>query len=80
MKAEDIRRVHDAVPFHPFSVVLADGCAFPVPHHDFLSIAPKGNALVLWAEDGGIGSYLDTALIAEIRMKTNGVRRGRRRS
>jgi hypothetical protein len=75
MRADDIRRVHSAAPFKPFSIVLADGRSFYVPHPDFLSVAPKGTALVLWAEDGGIGSYLDLALIAEIRM---GAARGKR--
>jgi hypothetical protein len=72
VKVEDIRRLHEAVPFHPFSLVLADGRAFRAPHHDFLSLAPKGTAIVLWAEDGGVGSYLDSALIAEFRMEANG--------
>jgi len=71
--------VYDAIPFQPFSLVLADGRAFRVPHHDFLSIAPKGTALVLWAEDGGIGSILDAALIAEIRMESDGAKHSKRR-
>jgi len=79
MRVDDLRRIHEAVPFRPFSLVLADGLAFPVPHEDFLSIAPKGTAVVLWAEDGGIGSYLDIALIADIRMKGNGEKRSKRR-
>lgn len=77
MKAEDIRTVHDAVPFRPFNLVLADGRAFRVPHPDFLSISPKGTALALWEEDGGIGSYLDTALITEIRLEAKGSKRRR---
>ena len=68
MRVDELRRLHDAVPFQPFQLVLADGRAFPVPHPDFLSIAPKGTALALWAEDGGIGAYLDPNLIAEVRM------------
>ena len=79
MRADDIRRLHEAVPFQPFSLVLADGRDFHVPHHDFLSIAPKGTALCLWADDGGIGSYLDTALVAEVRMAPNGARHSKRR-
>ena len=79
MKAEDIRRVHEAFPFRPFSLVLADGRAFRVPHSDFLSVSPKGGALFLWAEDGGIGGILDTALIAEVRFKANGTRHPKHR-
>jgi len=79
MKADDLRKLHDAVPFQPFSLVLADGRSFRVPHSDFFSIAPKGTALVLWGEDGGIGSYLDPALIAEVRMGANSPKSTKRR-
>lgn len=79
MRADDIRKVHQAVPFRPFSLVLAGRRAFRVPHHDFLSIAPKGTALCLWAQDGGVGSYLDPMLVAEIRMDANGAKRSKRR-
>ena len=79
MKAEDIRKLRDTVPFRPFSLVLADGRALPVPHPDFLSVAPKGTDLSLWAEDGTIGSYLDSALVAEVRMEAVGARRSKRR-
>ena len=72
MKADDLRKLHGSVPFQPFSLILADGRSFHVPHPDFFSIAPKGTALVLWGDDGGIGSYLDPALIAEVRMDANG--------
>jgi hypothetical protein len=79
MRPEDIRKLRDAVPFRPFSLVLADGRAFPVPHPDFLSLAPKGTDLSLWAEDGTIGSYLDSALVAEVRMEAVGTQRPKRR-
>ena len=79
MRAEDIRKLHDAVPFRPFEIVLADGRAFPVPHPDFLSVSPKGTGVSLWAEDGSIGGYLDNALIAELRMGVNGGKRPKRR-
>jgi hypothetical protein len=78
MKAEDIRKMQEAVPFRPFSLVLADGRAFPVPHPDFLSISPKGTALSLWAEDGSIECILDTPLVAEIRFRTTGKRSPKR--
>jgi hypothetical protein len=80
MRADDIRKLRDAVPFRPFSLVLADGRAFPVPHPDFLSVAPKGTDISLWAEDGTIGSYLDSALVAEVRMHANGRHSKRRRA
>lgn len=78
MRADDLRKVREAVPFQPFDIVLADGRAFGIPHPDFISIAPKGSALMLWAPDGGVGSILDPALIAEVRMTpANGRKRGR---
>jgi len=79
MRADDIRKLRDAVPFRPFSLVLADGQAFRVPHPDFLSVAPKGTDISLWAEDGTIGSYLDSALVAEVRMDSKGNGHSKRR-
>ena len=79
MKAEDIRKLQDAVPFRPFSLVLADGRAFRVPHPDFLSVSPKGTGLSLWAEDGSIECILDTALVAEIRLRASGNGHSKRR-
>ena len=67
MQPEELLQRLRQRPFEPFAVRLADGRAFPVPHPDFLSIAPRGTDLALWAEDGGIGGYLDAALIAEVR-------------
>lgn len=77
MRADDIRKLQDAVPFRPFSLVLADGRAFRVPHPDFLSVSPKGTALSLWDEDGSIGGYLDTAAASKP-VRFLGLRRGRR--
>ena len=79
MRTDDIRKLREAVPFSAFNLVLADGRSFSVPHPDFLSIAPKGTALVLWAENGGIESILDAALIAELRMGATAVKRSKRR-
>jgi hypothetical protein len=79
MKAEAIRKLHHAEPFQPFSLVLADGRSFHVPHPDFISVSPKGTALSLWAEDGTIGGYLDSALIAEIRMDASASKKTKRR-
>ena len=78
MRADDIRKLQDAIPFRPFSLVLADGRAFRVPHPDFLSVSPKGTALSLWDEDGSIGSYLDVALVAEVRMASGRPKRSKR--
>jgi hypothetical protein len=72
MKADDLRALQHAVPFQAFSLALADGRSFDVPHPDFISVAPKGTAVALWDKDGNIGGYLDSALIAEVRIAQAG--------
>jgi len=79
MRAEDLRKLHDAVPFRPYILVLADGREFPVPHPDFANISPKGTAVSLWDEDGSIGAYLDINLVTEVRTKTRAKRASKKR-
>lgn len=79
MNAEDLRRVHHATPFRPFTLVLADGREFPVPHPDFASISPRGTVVFMWDANGNIGGFLDLDLIAEVRMQTGGRSAARKR-
>jgi hypothetical protein len=40
MTIEQLRRVARAEPFDPFTIHLADGRAFHVPHPEFITIPP----------------------------------------
>ncbi len=49
MDIQGIRQALHREPFEPFRIRLADGRALPVPHQDFVALAPR--RLVVVAED-----------------------------
>lgn len=62
----DIAGLQEALhkqPFEPFSIRMADGRQLPVPHPDFLAVAP--HRVVLIGEDGS-WSVLEPRLIASL--------------
>jgi hypothetical protein len=67
MTSQQLRAVHHAAPFHPFTIHMADGRSFHVPHPDFLSISPAGTTVIVYQE-GEEFSILDMLLMTEIEM------------
>jgi hypothetical protein len=67
MTIEQLRRVHQATPFEPFSLYMADGRSYEIPHRDFLSPSPTGRTVVVHHADDS-ASILDLLLINEIRL------------
>ena len=65
MNHDILRQFRDAVPFVPFSIRMADGRTFRVPHRDFFSISPTSRTAVVHLKTGGL-SMLNTTLIAEV--------------
>ena len=65
MNHDMLREFRDAIPFVPFSIRMADGRAFRVPHRDFFSISPTSRTAIVFLKTGGL-SMLNTTLIAEI--------------
>jgi len=46
MTLEQVRTVHFARPFRPFTIHLADGRKFDVPHPEFLAYSRSGRTLL----------------------------------
>ena len=67
MTIQQLRAAHRATPFQPFTVHMADGRAFHVPHPDFLSMSPTGRTVIIYQEDEEF-SILDLLLTTEIEM------------
>ncbi len=65
MTIQQLRAAHRATPFRPFTVHMADGRSFHVPHPDFLSASPSGRTIIIYREDEEFG-ILDLALMTEI--------------
>jgi hypothetical protein len=67
MTSQQLRAAHQAAPFRPFVIHMADGRSFSIPHPDFLSISPAGTTVIVY-QDGEEFSILDMLLMTEIEM------------
>jgi len=62
-----LRSAHRATPFQPFTVHMADGRSFRVPHPDFLTMSPTGRTVIIDREDDEF-SILDLLSMTEIQV------------
>lgn len=70
--------MHQARPFQPFEIHLADGRAVNVDHPECLAISPVGRTVGVAVTDGTI-EIVDLLLVTSLKPKTNGRhRRGKR--
>lgn len=67
MTIQQLRAAYRATPFRPFTLHMADGRSFHVPHPDFLSMSPTGRTVIIYQE-GEEFSILDLLLMTEIEM------------
>ncbi|MFO0930698.1 MAG: hypothetical protein U0736_27325 [Gemmataceae bacterium] len=65
MTVEQLRAVREANPFHPFTIHLADGRSFKVPHRDYLSMSPGGRTVIVYQGDEAF-RILDQLLVTEL--------------
>ena len=72
MTIEQLRTVHRARPFQPFTLHLADGRQLDVPHSEFLSHSPTGRTVIVFESDESF-SIVDLLLVTRIQVhKGNG--------
>ena len=72
MRIEAIEEALHAKPFVPFRIVLPSDRALPVPHWEFVSMAPNRKWLLVWNKRSG-WSVIDPALIVQLAF--NGARK-----
>jgi hypothetical protein len=65
MTIEQLRNVHQAQPFRPFTIHLADGRQVHVPHNEFLSYSSSGRTIIAHQPDDSF-SILDLLLVTEL--------------
>lgn len=70
VQAEEIRRARQATPFRPFTIHLADGRAFEVPHPEFAWITPTGRTIAVAEEDGV--ELIDGMLVTSLTFRERG--------
>jgi hypothetical protein len=67
--------MHQARPFQPFDIHLADGRSVPVDHPELLLITPPGRTIGVGLSDGTI-EIIDLLLVTSLKPRVNG--RGRK--
>jgi hypothetical protein len=65
MTIEQLRSIHQAAPFQPFAIHLADGRKLEVPHREFLSHSPSGRTIIVYHADDSF-SVVDLLLVTEL--------------
>jgi hypothetical protein len=65
MTTEQFRSTHQLRPFRPFTIRMADGRTFEVPHPDFAAQSPSGCTVIVFQEDDSY-SVLDLLLMTEL--------------
>ena len=68
MTIEQLRTVHQSLPFRPFTIHMADGRSFRVPHRDFLSSSPSGRTIIVYGMDDAF-SIIDLLLVNEVEVE-----------
>ncbi|MGD2110842.1 MAG: hypothetical protein PVI86_15800 [Phycisphaerae bacterium] len=77
MTVKQLRKVHGARPFRPFTLRLTDGSRLTVPHPEFLYVLPGGRTAFV-PNDRDPAETVDILLIDAIEM-ANGKPRSRRK-
>lgn len=67
MKIDELRSLHQSLPFRPFAIHMADGRSFPIPHSEFLAYDPDGSMVVALRTNHAF-SILDLNLIRELEL------------
>jgi hypothetical protein len=79
MTIEQLRAMHQARPFKPFDLHLADGRTLAVDHPELLAIVPPGRAIILAHADGSF-EVVDLLLVVSLKNRNGSPRRGRHKS
>ena len=77
MTIEQLQKMHQAQPFQPFDLCLADGRTLPVNHPEFLSRTPNGRTVAVGLDDGS-HEIVDLLLVVSLKPRANGHRARRR--
>ncbi len=62
-----LQDVYFARPFEPFTIHLADGREFRVPHREFLSFTSSKWIIIVFEQDG-TRNFLDLELVTALRV------------
>ena len=78
MTIKQIREKHQARPFQPFDIIVADGHIVPVKHPEVLAILPPGRTIVVGTGEDG-RETIDLFLVTTLRNRNGKSETERRR-
>ena len=79
MTIEQLSKMHQARPFQPFDIHLADGRTLPVNHPEFLARSPTGRTIAVGHTDGTL-EIVDLLLVVSLKPRPeSSARRGRQK-
>ena len=76
MTIDQLKEVHQASPFRPFVLRMADGTKISVRHREFLSHSRTGRTVIVHQENDHY-SVLDVLMITEIEVLSRSEKRSR---
>ena len=77
MAVEQLKTMHQARPFRPFDIFLADGRSISVEHPELLSHSSSGRTIAVAVENDAI-EIVDLLLVTSLKPRANGQSRGKR--
>ena len=77
MTIQQLRNMHQAKPFKPFDIHLADGRSIPVDHPELLAITSGGRTIGVAVEEDAI-EVIDLLLVTSLKPRSNGAVRSKR--
>ena len=66
MTGEQIERLHEAAPFRPLDLFLADGRCLHVGHPEYLSIFPKEGLIIVYQNLDDV-EFVDLKLVVSVK-------------
>ena len=71
MTIQDLQTLHQAEPFQPFTMHLADGRQIVVSHPEFMFLPPVGRRVIVYKPDGTF-HLVDLRLVTDLEVMPNG--------
>ena len=77
MASQQLRHMHQARPFQPFDIHLADGRSIPVDHPELLAITSNGRTISVASHEDAF-EIIDLLLVTSLKARSNGTARSKR--
>ena len=69
MKANELRQLLRASPFHPVTICMGSNKTYAIPHLEFAALAPNGDTLVVFLPNGEGLDVLDVPMIERVEVR-----------